>query len=272
MKKFRIFYKLLFFSGILFLFFTSSLFILCIYKNSFKKYKQITAVSSILLKVLSWVLGFKITYREENTDISTIEYSKYFKNNKNYLIVSNHVSYLDIILLQSVLKNNCFISHYGVKDQSPLLYIISQMNYSYFIDRESFKNIRKELRDTAEILKQGVNLMLFPEGISTDGSKILPFHSLFFRSAFKAGKNILPLCIQYTHINDEPLNVENKELLFWHKESQMSFRQHLFSFLELKSVKASITFSSPLSLKDKNSRLLAEESRKSILNYFQPVV
>jgi len=239
-----------------------------VYKNNPEKYKKLTAISSILLNILLWVFGVKITVTDKNRNpLPYKQRLKYFQKNK--LIVSNHLSYIDIALFQSILRNNCFISHHEVKQQSPLLYFISRLSGSYFIER-SIKNIRQELRDIADILKSKVNLVLFAEGTSTDGSGVLPFHSLFFSAAGLANKDVLPVCINYTHINGQPFSLKNRDRICWYKETHISFLQHLFSFFELKSVKITITFCEPIKNKGKNSRTLATESHRIIATLFRP--
>ena len=212
----------------------------------------------------------KLTVTDTSQNILTHkQIMKHLQNNK--LIVSNHLSYLDIALMQSILKNNCFVSHHEVKQQNPILYFISKLSGSYFIERRNLKNIRKELRDIAGILKSGVNMVLFPEGTSTNGSGVLPFHTPFFSTASLAHKNILPICINYTHINNEPFGINNRDRICWYKEHSASFLQHLFAFFELKSVKVRVTFCEPIKSEGKNSRTLAEESHKTIKTLFQPV-
>ena len=244
--------------------------ILFVYKNNPKKYKHLSSVNSFFLNILVHILGIKLSITDLNgNNIQPGQKLKHFQKNKNYLIVSNHLSYVDIVLLQSILKNNCFISHYEVKEQSPLLYLISQLSGSYFIERRNLKNLRKELRDIAKLLKERVNLTFFPEGTSTDGSSVLPFHAPFFSTAGLADKDILPICINYTHINHESFSIKNRDRICWYRENSASFKQHLFSFFELKSVKVNITFCEPIESKGKNSRTLAKESHKTIEALFQ---
>ena len=240
-----------------------------IYKNNIKKYKKLNIASFTLLNILIRILGIKLTVTDASKNIiKHKQIPEYLQNNK--LIVSNHLSYLDIALIQSTLKNNCFISHHEIKQQNPILHFISKLSGSYFVERRNLKNIRKELRDVAQILKSGVNLVLFAEGTSTNGSSVLPFHAPFFSTASLANKDILPICINYTHINNEPFSIKNRDQICWYEGQKASFLQHLFSFFELRSVRANITFCDLIEHKGKNSRTLAEESHKTIKALFQP--
>lgn len=192
------------------------------------------------------------------------------QENQNYLIVANHVSYTDITLIHSFIKNNCFITHYEWQENSPFLNLIAKKAKVYFIERRDLKNIRKELRETADILKRGLHLVFFPEGTSTDGSRILPFHPLFFTTATRTERSVLPVCINYKKINNVPITEKDRDLVYWY-DHKISFTAHLLRFLQLKSIEVNIKFLSPLSSENKNSRNLAVESRECIQKHFIPL-
>ena len=132
----------------------------------------------------------------------------------------------------------------------------------YFVERRNLKNIRKELRETINILKNGLHLIFFPEGTSTDGSKMLPFHPLFFTTAIQAKKSVLPVCVNYTKVEDECFGLKNRDLICWYDRDgrKVSFTNHLFRLLQLKSIEVTIQFLPPINSANKNSRSLAEES------------
>ena len=189
---------------------------------------------------------------------------EHLKKKENYLIVSNHVSYTDITLIHLFIKNNRFITHYEWQESSPFLNLIATKAGVHFIERRNLKNIRKELREATNVLKQGLHLVFFPEGTSTDGSKILPFHPPFFATAIQAQKSVLPICINYQKVNNTPLTAENHNLICWY-DHKVSFSTHLLQLLQFKSIEVEILFLSPIDTKGKNSRSLAEESREQII-------
>ena len=191
---------------------------------------------------------------------------EHLKKKKNYLIVSNHVSYTDITLIHLFIKNNRFITHYEWQENNPFLNLISRKAGVHFIERRNLKNIRKELRDATNVLKQGLHLVFFPEGTSTDGSKILPFHPPFFATAIQAQKSVLPICINYRKVNSIPLTAKNHNLICWY-DHKVSFSKHFLQLLQFKSIEVEILFLPPIDTKGKNSRNLAIESRKQIIKH-----
>ena len=227
-------------------------------KNKTTRQKKVSALLRFLSAKTLKVLGCKIqTKGLEN-----------LKKTSAYLIVANHVSYLDIPLLYSFIDNNRFVSHSEIKENNPLLSVIVKAGGSYFIERRNFKQIRKELRETADILKQGLNLIFFPEGTSTDGSEIKPFHSLFFATATQAKKPVLPICINYKKVDDQAFSMENRDLICWY-DDRLSFVQHLFRLLQLKSITVEVIFLPPIDSNHKTSRWLAEESHKQVQKHFK---
>ena len=110
---------------------------------------------------------------------------------------------------------------------------------------------------------------MFPEGTSTNGEKILPFHPPFFSIAIRAKKPVLPVYIHYTKIENQALNTQNRDLICWY-DNKISFKDHFLKLLQIKSINVKVKFLPPLNPENKNSRLLATESRERIQKYFTP--
>lgn len=192
---------------------------------------------------------------------------EYLKLNKNYLIVANHIGYIDIPLLQFFIHNNFFISHHEVREDSPFLNFIASKAGSYFIERRNLQKLRKELRDTTELLQKGFHVVMFPEGTSTNGEKILPFHPPFFSIAIRSKTPVLPVYINYEKIEHQDLNIQNRDLIYWY-DNKTSFKDHFLKLLQLKSINVNVKFLPPLNPENKTSRLLAKESREQIQKHF----
>ena len=259
MKKIRLVYRLL---GSIFIFtsFCVGIFFFCIFiRNKTKRHKKISKLIQFLAKTLMKVLGFTIT----------TEGLEYLKERTNYLIVANHIGYIDILIIHSFIQNNFFISHHEVQKDSVFLGFIVKNAGVYFIERKNLKTLRKELRETTDFLKKGFHIVMFPEGTSTDGSKILPFHPPFFSTAIYAKKPILPVYINYTKVENEHFSLKNRDLICWYDNNiNISFKEHFLRLLQLKSVNVNIKFLPPLSSENKTSRVLAIESREQIQKHF----
>jgi len=115
-------------------------------------------------------------------------------NQKQYLMVANHISWMDIIVIQSI-KPSIFVAKSYVASW-PLFGWVAQMTGTIFIKREKVSDIKKALKKMKRrLIKRSV--CIFPEGTSTNGRYLLPFKSNLFQSSIDTNKSILPLCLRY---------------------------------------------------------------------------
>lgn len=130
-----------------------------------------------------------------------------------YLVVANHMSYFDIIILGSVIPG-VFISKSAVR-YWPILGLASLMVGTLFVDRSS-KDSRASLRERAkQRLDQGQNITIFPEGTTSDGRTLLPFRYGAFEIAMRADRPVLPVALNY----DDP------ETIMW--SENVTFLRHI---------------------------------------------
>jgi 1-acyl-sn-glycerol-3-phosphate acyltransferase len=90
------------------------------------------------------------------------------------LFAANHVSYLDIAVLGALVRGS-FVAKSEVRDW-PLFGLLAKLQSTVFVERR----VRRAMRhrdEMAERLAAGRNLILFPEGTSSDGNRVLPFKS-----------------------------------------------------------------------------------------------
>ncbi|WP_084245652.1 lysophospholipid acyltransferase family protein [Planomicrobium okeanokoites] len=114
------------------------------------------------------------------------------------LIVSNHEGNFDIpVILSSIPKPFGFISKKEVKKLPVIPVYMEDMN-CVFIDRTDRRSALKSISDTAEKLKEGHSILIFPEGTRSKGNGLGEFKAGFMRIAADAGVPILPLAIQGT--------------------------------------------------------------------------
>jgi len=120
--------------------------------------------------------------------------NSFLYNQKQYLIVANHISWMDIIVIQSI-KPSIFVAKSDVASW-PLFGWVAQMTGTIFIKREKVSDIKKALKKMKRrLIKRSV--CIFPEGTSTNGRYLLPFKSNLFQSSIDTNKSILPLCLRY---------------------------------------------------------------------------
>ncbi|HOJ49733.1 MAG TPA: lysophospholipid acyltransferase family protein [Spirochaetota bacterium] len=206
--------------------------------NKKSKIRKQLATTSFFCKVLNKLIGIKI-------NVNGIENFKVFENG---LIVANHLSYIDILVLISEVPS-IFISSVEVEKTFLLGYIV-KLGGAIFIERRSRKDIKKEIEKITKKLKDGFNVAFFPEGTTTNGDKIKGFKSSFFESAAESSVNILPVCIFYDKINNKDINESNRDKVFYY--GNMKFFSHFFKLLFVKNIKIRVDFLEPIKdLKDR---------------------
>ena len=114
----------------------------------------------------------------------------------SYLIVSNHISWLDIPVIFS-LKPVTFVSASDVKTW-PIIGMLAKISGAIFVDRNRKSNLPDVIQAmNHHFLNEKQSICIFPEGITSNGYQVLPFKSSLFQSAFESDKLLLPLSIKY---------------------------------------------------------------------------
>lgn len=186
------------------------------------------------------------------------------EDNENYLLISNHLSYLDIPLILSQMPA-VFITSVEIEN-TPFLGPLCRSGGCLFVERRNTSRIRSEIRAISDVLASGLNVVLFPEGTTSDGTAILPFKSVFFQAAKFAKVKILPLCVGYLAINGQPFSMNNKDLVCYHGNT--TFSAHLFRLLETNSITAKVKMFSPLETENLTTRELSQLCHEQIYGYY----
>jgi lyso-ornithine lipid O-acyltransferase len=169
------------------------------------------------------------------------------------LFVANHVSYADITVLGSLLPAS-FIAKAEVANW-PLFGWLAKLQRSVFIDRQVGSTAAQ--RDTILArLVEGDALILFPEGTSGDGNRVLPFKSALFGAAqgnvAGAPVEVQPVSIAYTRLDGIPLGRCWRPFFAWY--GAMGLLPHLWNMLGLGKAEIVVEFHPPTSLADCGSR------------------
>jgi lyso-ornithine lipid O-acyltransferase len=148
------------------------------------------------------------------------------------LIVSNHLSYLDIPVFAAI--NPCvFVAKREVRNW-PVFGWFARSGGTIFIDRQSRASADQVAQQMIDVLRQGVAVVLFPEGTSTDGSVVLRFHPSLLEPAMTLGTAMTPAAIAYRMDG-----AEERELCYY---GDVHFAPHLLHLLGRNGITAEIEF------------------------------
>ena len=157
------------------------------------------------------------------------------------LFVSNHASYLDIPVLGSLILGY-FVAKSEVASW-PLIGFLAKLQRTLFIDRRR-SHVREGQSALSQRLIAGDNLILFPEGTSSDGCHILPFRRALFQAvldhADEVDMLIQPVSVACVEMNGTAADREAKQTYAWFGD--MSFVPHLWGFLKHKQTVVKVTF------------------------------
>lgn len=124
-------------------------------------------------------------------------------NTRGVILISNHMSWLDIWLLYAI-RPPRFISKADVRGW-PVIGFLAQQSGTLFIQRERRHHTAAIIQQAAELLTRGDCIGLFPEGTTTDGTRLLPFHSSLFQAAVIHHAPVVLFAIRY-HLPDGSLD------------------------------------------------------------------
>ena len=153
-------------------------------------------------------------------------------NSGGRLIVSNHLSYVDVLIISS-LAPSIFITSVELK-HTFLLGTLARLSGCLFVERRKRSGLRREINDIARALNQGFSVVLFPEGTTSNGDCVQQFKNSLFDAAVSAGSDILPFCLRYTKINGESVTSGNRDTIFYY--GGMTFFKHLPRLVSQRSI------------------------------------
>jgi len=149
------------------------------------------------------------------------------------LLVSNHLSYLDIMLYGATMP--CvFVSKTEVRAW-PIVGLLAALGGTVFIDRKSTVSATEAATKIEELLAAGILVLIFPEGTSSDGLEVLRFYPFLFEPAVRQGAPITTAAIAYTA---EP-EVPESSLCYY---GDISFAPHILKTMQLQTVWGTIRF------------------------------
>jgi lyso-ornithine lipid O-acyltransferase len=152
------------------------------------------------------------------------------------LLVSNHISYLDIVIYAATLP--CSMVAKAEVSTWPLFGMMARASGALFVDRSSRSSALAVTEQVAERLRGRLPVLFFPEGTSTDGSDVLRFHSRLFIPAVEAGEPVTAAAIRYVTEDGTP-----ERALCWFGDTLLM--PHLWNALGTAGFFAEVRFGEP---------------------------
>lgn len=148
-----------------------------------------------LAKFSMWVMGIRVRVTGTVPDASAAAIG-WASEGPGYMVCSNHVTFVDIFALSCVLPVR-FVAKKEIASW-PVFGLISKRTGTIFIDRTRRRAVLEIAEAMTNAMKEGRNVLFFPEGTTGTGEGLLPFHANLFASAVAAEAPILPVTLRYT--------------------------------------------------------------------------
>ena len=174
------------------------------------------------------------------------------------LIVANHTSWLDIPVLSAVAPLS-FVAKKEVGSW-PFVSSLARLQRTVFVDRERRATVADTANEILERLAGGDNVVLFAEGTSSDGNRVLPFKTSLFAAAKPPARMdtqspdavVQTLSIVYTHLNGVPLGRADRPLVGWYGD--MDMQSHAWQLLQAGTLDVRIRVGPPVPLSEFTDR------------------
>ena len=164
------------------------------------------------------------------------------------LFVSNHVSWADILAIGSIIPI-AYVSKSEIA-KWPLVGIAAKAQRTVFVDRSRRQQTGDAVAEMVKRLAGGTSMVLFAEGTSSDGNRVLPFRSALMGAVKEAsaraesGILIQPMSICYTGLNGIPMGRQHRPLVAWYGD--LDFMPHIKALMAGGAVDAVITYGEPI--------------------------
>jgi 1-acyl-sn-glycerol-3-phosphate acyltransferase len=122
--------------------------------------------------------------------------------------------------------------------ETPGLGQICLLGGCLFVERRSRNNILSEISEIEQALKNGLNILLFPEAKSTNGEDVLKFKRSLFQAAVNCQHDTYTLSLNYKEINGEEIKRHNRDKVFWYGD--MDFAGHFIELCQQSSIQVDL--------------------------------
>jgi 1-acyl-sn-glycerol-3-phosphate acyltransferase len=177
------------------------------------------------------------------------------------LLVSNHLSYVDVLVLLRV-WSGVFVAKSEVAGWpgfGPLARLVGTL----FVDRRRKRELPGVIDAMARRLRAGGSVLFFPEATSSPGERVLPFRAPLFEAAILSRVAVAPAALHY----EVEGAADPAEAVCWW--GPMTFPDHLYRLLRLRGVRATLCFGSERFLAE-DRELLALAAQRGVESLFRP--
>ena len=173
------------------------------------------------------------------------------------LLVANHISWLDIVVMHAA-RHCRFVSKDDVR-RWPLVGVLATGAGTLYVKRTSARDAMRVVHHMTQALRDGDVLAVFPEGTTSDGRVVLPFHANLLQAAISAPSPVLPVALSYT---DTRASGPSQAITYIDDESLLG---SIWRTLGARGVTATVVFGAPQNSDGRDRRAWAQSLREAVL-------
>jgi 1-acyl-sn-glycerol-3-phosphate acyltransferase len=170
------------------------------------------------------------------------------------LVVANHISWIDIYVINAW-RPTPFVSKAEIR-KWPVVGWLAQQLGTVFIQREKRSDAKRIMHELANRLNAGELMCVFPEGTTSDGVQLMPFHANMFQAAVSASRPVQPVCMMYE-------DAQGRQSTAPAYIGELSLGESLDALLRAGPLTAHVYVGAPLA-PGADRRLLAAEAQASV--------
>lgn len=171
------------------------------------------------------------------------------------LIVTNHISWLDVFVLNAVVPMR-FVAKSEVRTW-PVIGWLCARAQTVFIERGKARSAARVNVQLVEMLKRGECLAVFPEGTTTDGAQVAHFHSSLLQPAIDAGVPVQAIALRYQDAygqrSDAAAYID-----------EISFGESMWMILSARQLQVRLVAAAPLTTAGADRRSLTQSAHQAI--------
>lgn len=180
---------------------------------------------------------------------------------QNGLILPNHISYLDVVVLNSLFPA-MFVTSRDI-ETTPFLGSLCRYAGCLFVNRFAKKDLLRDINDIARHLntKGATPVVLFPEGTTSNGLEVLNYKKSLIQAALQSRCRVIPVCLRYTEVDGKAFDASCHDRLAWY--GPMKFFPHLWQLMSIKSAKVEVFCNGPMIFRDQKCRKKLADAARS---------
>ncbi len=215
----------------------------------------------LLLRNVSWYSRWAL--RLMRVRMQVVGFDQELFARENYLFASNHMSYLDMLILAAITPS-IFVTSVDM-GQVRFLGTMAAVAGSLFVERRNRDRIAFDVGQLESTLHEGFHVTLFPEGTSSNGAEVGPFRRSLLTAGPRSSHKICPVTLQYLKVEGEAFGEKNCDKVCWY--GRMHFFPHLLNVFSLKSIEGRVTFHLPKEF-PASKDLIAEAVRSVVASQY----